>query len=331
MNNTIKLAHGGGGLKSRELIEEEIASRFGGGEMPDAASIDIQSNSLRFSTDSFVVQPFKFPGGNIGDLAVFGTVNDLAVAGGRPLWLSLGLILEEGFPFQDFRDVLDSIKRAADSCGVRIVTGDTKVVGKGSCDGIFINTAGIGEALPGFDLSLRRIVPGDAVIVSGPLASHGFAVMAARESLALKNAPLSDTASVFPLVQSLLPVAPQIKIMRDPTRGGLAAVLNEFAHGLPFGLEIDEARIPLEDSVLALAEMLGIDPLHAPSEGRVIAICAPEAVDAVTESWAKLPEGRGAAVVGRATERAGKVVLCTTAGGRRILDMPAGELLPRIC
>jgi len=333
MKGTVQLAHGGGGRASRELIDEQIVSRFGKGlqQLPDAASIAPAGNRLLFSTDSFVVQPVVFPGGNIGDLAVYGTVNDIAVSGGRPLWLSLGLILEEGLPLQALEEILDSVAAGAERCGVQIVTGDTKVVGRGQCDQLFINTAGIGEALPGFALSASAMRPGDAVIVSGSLAAHGFAVLAAREKLSLGAGPLSDTAPVHRLVAAIGEDAEHVRIMRAPTRGGLAAVLNEFVAGQAAGIHRSEDRVPYSAKVLGLAEMLGIDPLHAPSEGRIVMICSAEAAPRLLQRWRELPEGREAAQIGEVSANSGKVTMITAAGGCRVLDMPAGELLPRIC
>ena len=331
MSQTVRLSHGGGGRDSRDLVEKEIVPRFGNKSLPDAAALRSSSVDLLFSTDSFVVQPIAFPGGNIGDLAVYGTVNDLAVCGARPRWLSLGLILEEGLPFELLRTVLDSIKAAAENCGVAVVTGDTKVVGRGSCDKMYINTAGIGEALPGFCLSPSKMQPGDVVVVSGTLAAHGMAVLAARESFALSNGPESDTGPVHRLVEALSEHAGSIRVMRDPTRGGLAAVLNEFVACGKVGIEIEESRLPFDDNVIALAEMLGIDPLHAPSEGRIVAVCSSHSAEDVLETWRRLPEGNSAAIIGKVIDSTPKVILSTVAGGRRVVDMPKGELLPRIC
>ncbi|MBA4388080.1 MAG: hydrogenase expression/formation protein HypE [Verrucomicrobia bacterium] len=332
---TIQLAHGGGGRLTRELIEQEIVPRFGAGPLrglPDAASLPPSSARIIFTTDGFVVQPLEFPGGDIGDLAVYGTVNDISVSGGVPKWLSLGLILEEGLEIAMLRRILDSVKRAADSCGVVVATGDTKVVAHGQCDGLYINTAGIGEALPEFVLGVDRISPGDAVLVSGPLADHGMAVVSARQNIAIVNGPRSDTGPLHRLVNSMRPLGTAVRFMRDPTRGGAASVLNEIVEGRPFGAILDETAIPLSDGTRAAAEMLGLDPLHVPSEGRVIAICANDAVDEVLAGWRALPEGAGCARIGTITSRdAGRVIIDTLAGGRRVVDVPRGELLPRIC
>jgi len=244
----ILIAHGGGGELSSQLIEKEILSRFGKEALkglPDAASLDLDSNRILFSTDSFVVSPLEFPGGNIGDLAVHGTVNDVSVAGGRVRYLSLALILEEGLHLETLRKILDSIKEAADFCNVQIVTGDTKVVGKGQCDGIYINTAGIGEKFPKFELDKSRINKGDSILVSGPVGDHGMAVLTVREELPLENGPETDSGSVHRLVNSAHTYASSVKFMRDPTRGGVAAVLNEIVAGADIGITLDEDVIPI--------------------------------------------------------------------------------------
>lgn len=331
MKETIQLAHGGGGRLSHELIRAEIIPRFGGEALPDAATLGISADRIVLSTDSFVVQPLFFPGGNIGDLAVHGTVNDIAVSGGRPRWLSLSMIIEEGFELEKLRIILDSIQRAAHDCGVNIVTGDTKVVRRGQADGMYLNTSGIGELMPGFELNAARVAPEDLILVSGPLAEHGVAVMTARSGINIADAPLSDSAPVHRLVQAVGEFAPAVKFMRDPTRGGLAAVLNELVEGRPFGIEIDEDRIPLAPGVRAVCEMLGLDALHIPSEGRLIAVCSPPCTAGILAKWQALPEGRQAALLGKVSAQAAMVVMQTVAGGKRIIDWPQGELLPRIC
>ena len=329
----IELAHGGGGRLTRDLIRDEIVSRFGDGlqGLPDAATLDVPAGGIVFTTDSYVVQPLEFPGGNLGHLAVHGTVNDLAVCGGAPMWLSLGLILEEGLPLDVFRRVLEAVKTAAADCGVTVVTGDTKVVPHGLCDGLYANTAGIGLRLPGFSLGVNRLRSGDRVLVSGPVADHGFAVLAARESIAVRNGPRSDTAPVHRLVRACQAHAPAIRFMRDPTRGGLATVLNELVEDRPVGIRLDEPAIPVSAGARAVSELLGLDPLHVASEGRMVLVCAPEVADAVLAAWRALPEGTGAACIGEVTTDAGRVVLETLTGGRRLVDVPRGELLPRIC
>lgn len=332
---TIQLGHGGGGVLSRELIRQEILPRFGAGALkglPDGATLPTPAaGSLVFATDSFVVRPIEFPGGNIGDLAVHGTVNDLAVCGGKPKWLSLALILEEGLPFTVLRRVLDSIQRAANACGVSVVTGDTKVVARGQCDALYINTAGIGELMDGFRLGPDLIEPGDEILVSGPLGDHGMAVMAARESIRIEQGPLSDTGPVHRLVMGIREYAPGIRFMRDPTRGGLAAVLNEMVEGGAAGMLVRECDVPFSPGAKAVAELLGLDPFHVASEGRLVLVCRAAVSDAILDVWRRFPEGRGATRIGVVSGPAGRVILVTVAGGRRFVDVPRGELLPRIC
>lgn len=332
---TIQLGHGGGGVLSRSLIQREIVSRFGDGALrglPDGATLPVpKAEALVFTTDSFVVQPVEFPGGNIGDLAVHGAVNDLAVCGARPLWLSLALILEEGLPCTVLRRVLDAVKRAADDCAVAVVTGDTKVVARGQCDRMYVNTAGIGEKLGGFTLGPDQVRPGDHILVSGPLGDHGMAVLAARESIRITHGPLSDTGPVHRLVLAIGNVATQVRFMRDPTRGGLAAVLNEVVAGQPVDLLIHEPALPFSKATRAVADLLGMDLLQVASEGRIVLICEPASTVAVLAAWHALPEGQGAVRIGEVTRGKGSVVLETTTGGHRLVDVPRGELLPRIC
>jgi hydrogenase expression/formation protein HypE len=330
----ILLAHGGGGVLSRNLVRDEIVSRFGAGPLqglPDAARVPLGNNELIFTTDSYVVTPPEFPGGNIGSLAVHGTVNDIAVSGGRPRWLSLGLILEEGLPLDLLRRILDAVQTAAAACGVQVATGDTKVVAHGQCDRIYINTAGVGEPLPGFRLAPDAIRPGDAVLVSGTLGDHGMAVLAARNNIGIRSGPVSDSAPVHRLVAALAPVAPQVRFLRDPTRGGVAAVTNEIAEGRSFGVQLQEQALPFAAGTRAAAEMLGLDLLDVACEGRVLAVVAADAADAALAAWRALPEGAQAARIGAITTRSGQVVLETLMGGHRLVDLPQGEVLPRIC
>jgi len=333
-DKVVQLAHGGGGRLTRELIEQEIVPRFGDGPLrglPDGATLQAPGDRLVFTTDSFVVQPLEFPGGNIGDLAVHGTVNDLSVCGGEPKWLSLALIIEEGLPFSVLGRILDSVRAAADACGVAVVTGDTKVVARGQGDGIYVNTAGIGRALPEFSLGPERIREGDCVLVSGTLADHGIAVLSARQNMGFVNGPQSDTGTVQRLVMAVRELGAAVRFMRDPTRGGAGAVLNEIVEGRELGVLIKERDLPLAPATQAVAEMLGIDPLHAASEGRVILFCDREAAADILRRWRALPEGAGAACLGTVTRDKGRVILETVAGGRRLVDVPRGELLPRIC
>jgi hydrogenase expression/formation protein HypE len=330
----IQLAHGGGGRLSRELINNEIVPRFGTGALrglPDAATLPASDKRLVFTTDSFVVQPLEFPGGNIGNLAVHGTVNDIAVCGGCPKWLSLGLIIEEGLSLKTLRTVLDSVKSSALDCGVSIVTGDTKVVARGQCDGLYINTSGIGELIEGFDLGTHRIAEGDKVIVSGPLGDHGMAVMACRENIKIENGPTSDTGPVHRLVLAAQEAASDVHFMRDPTRGGAATVLNEAVEGQNIGIVLAEQEIPYSRGTKAICELLGFDPLHVASEGRIILVCAPGVSGKLLKKWRAMPEGSESAVIGTVTRDTGRVVMRTIAGGQRMVDVPRGELLPRIC
>lgn len=335
MSETILLGQGGGGRLSRDLIDAEIVARFGDGPLrglPDAASIALGGETVIFSTDSFVVSPLEFPGGSIGHLAVHGTVNDVAAAGGRPRFLSLSLIIEEGLPLATLRRVLDDVRRAADACGVAIATGDTKVVARGQADGLYVNTAGIGGPIEGLQLARERIRTGDVVLASGSLGDHGLAIMAAREGIAIEGGPRSDTGPVHRLVECAAEVAgAALRFMRDPTRGGAAAVLNEAVEGLGVGIEIDEAATPASPGGRAVAEMLGLDLLHVASEGRLLVVCAADAADDVLAVWRELDEGRGACRMGRVTSDGGRVILNTAIGGRRLVDVPRGELLPRIC
>ena len=333
-DRVIQLAHGGGGRLTRELIEDEIMPRFGAGPLhglPDGANLPSPGERLIFTTDSFVVRPLEFPGGNIGDLAVYGTVNDLAVCGGEPKWLSLAMIIEEGLPLAVLGRVLDAVRSAAAACGVVVATGDTKVVPRGQCDGLYLNTAGIARALPEFKPDPGAVREGDAVLVSGSLADHGMAVMAAREEIGFVNCPLSDTGPVHRLVMSIREFGASVRFMRDPTRGGAAATLNEIVEGRDCGILLEECALPLEPATRAAAEMLGIDPLHVASEGRVILICAPDSAKGILEIWHGLPEGAGAVCIGCVTEDKGRVIIKTLVGGRRLVDVPRGELLPRIC
>ncbi|KAF0119253.1 MAG: hydrogenase expression/formation protein HypE [Rhodospirillaceae bacterium] len=329
----VLLAHGGGGHLSRELIEREILPRFSNeilNALPDTAALTVPGTHILFTTDSFVVQPLFFPGGCIGDLAVHGTVNDLAVSGGRPLFLTLALILEEGLPWSTLRQVLEAVRRATTACGVSVVTGDTKVVRRGQCDGLYLNVSGLGMAWPGFQLSARSIRPGDAVLVSGTLGNHGMAVLVAREKLFLETALVSDSAPVHRLVEAMLPWTAEVRFMRDPTRGGASppcCTRPPWAAVLP----LRSRPCPWTPAAAAVAEMLGISLLHSPCEGRIMAVVAPEVTQAVLAAWRALPEGQGACRIGQAIAPVGRVSLHTTLGGHTLIDRPQGEMLPRIC
>ncbi len=331
----IEMAHGGGGRRSAEFLREEILPRFGDGPLqalPDGARIEGLAGPLVFATDSFVVSPPEFPGGDIGALAVHGTVNDVAAAGGRARWLSLALILEEGLPLDLLRRVLDGVRRCADDCGVTVATGDTKVVPRGRADLLYIATAGFGPAWPGLRLDAGRLRPDDAVLASGTLGDHGMAIMSVRNALAREGGPRSDTGPVHRLVEAALPWAEAVRFMRDPTRGGCAAALNEMVEDRAVGVRLVETDLPFDPAARAVAELLGLDLLQSASEGRLLLVCAPAAADAILAAWRRLPEGRGAARIGRVTAgHPGRVALETTTGGDRLVDRPRGELLPRIC
>ena len=335
MDEKITLDYGSGGLKTSELIESILLPAFKNdalSRLGDGAVLP-GSDKLIFSTDSFVVSPWRFPGGDIGKLSVCGTVNDVCMAGGIPKYLSLSFIIEEGFSFQDFRDIVASVAEEAYACGVSIVTGDTKVVDAGKGDGIYINTAGIGYQradLPGKE-SIR---PGDAVLVSGTIGCHGAAVMMARSGMLAENSPLrSDCAPLHEISAAALNAAgPDIRVLRDPTRGGIATTLNEFTEGMPFSIELGESVLPVDPAVEAACDMLGLDPLYCACEGRMLIICSPGSADQILAAVRAVPGGENAARIGTVTEdMPGKVLLRTPIGGRRILAKLTGIQLPRIC
>ncbi len=335
MDTHITLDHGSGGLKTARLIDTLLLPAFDDpalSKLEDGAVLN-GHDRLVFSTDSFVVSPWRFPGGDIGKLSVCGTVNDLCMAGGTPKYLSLSFILEEGFPMDDLKTIVASIADQAREAGVSIVTGDTKVVEAGKGDGIYINTAGIGflrADLPG-KAGMRA---GDAVLVSGSVGCHGAAVMMARAGLLSENSPLiSDCRPLHQLSAAVLDAAPaSIRVLRDPTRGGVATTLNEFTEGTPFSIELEDRRIPVDPPVEAACDMLGLDPLYCACEGRMLIVCAPESADTILEAMRRVPGGENAARVGQVTDdMPGKVLLKTAVGGRRVLAKLSGAQLPRIC
>jgi hydrogenase expression/formation protein HypE len=334
-HDTVQLAHGAGGRLSAELVAKLILPRFANpalDRLEDQAVLDLPPGRVAFSTDTFVVDPIFFPGGDIGDLAINGTVNDIAMSGARPLALSVGFVLEEGFALADFHRVLCSMEAAARAAGVRVVTGDTKVVGRGGCDRIFVNTAGLGVVPAGLELGAERIRPGDAVVLSGTLADHGMAVMTVREGLSFASTVRSDTAPLGGLVEAILAACPRPHALRDPTRGGLATTLNEFAARSGAGIVLEETALPVRPDVRGACEILGIDPLYVANEGKLVAVVPGEAADAVVAAMRRHERGRDAVVVGRVTdEHPGRVTLATALGARRVVDMPVGEQLPRIC
>lgn len=331
----VLLGHGGGGTLSQELLDGLILPAFGtpaDAELLDAATVDVGSARLAFSTDSYVVRPLFFPGGCIGDLAVNGTINDLAMRGARPLALSVGLILEEGLETETLLRVLTSMGDAARTAGVQLVTGDTKVVDAGHGDGLFINTSGIGEIASGVDVRPRRAAPGDHVIVSGPIGAHGIAVMSRREGIEFGTEVRTDSAPLHGLVATMLASVPDLHALRDPTRGGLATSLHEIAVEAGVGIDYDEAALPIPGGVAAACALLGLDPVNIANEGVLVAIVGPDHVDDLLIAMRGHEYGHGAQDIGRVTaEHRGLVVAETPIGGRRIVDPPMGEQLPRIC
>ena len=330
MDDIITLDYGSGGKKTAALIDEIIVPELGNAALNSLGDGAVLEGGLAFSTDSFVVSPLFFPGGDIGKLSVCGTVNDLAMCGAEPKYLSLALIIEEGLPAEDLRRVVASIKSAAEAAGVQVVTGDTKVVERGRGDGLYINTAGIGLVkYPG--LGPDKMRPGDAVLLSGTAGDHGAAVMLARDGL-MEGEIRSDCAALNGLAFALLDSGAQVRVLRDPTRGGVATTLCEFAESAKLGIELDEAAIPVRRDVSAACALLGLDPLYCANEGKMLAVVAPEDAQAALAALRSRPEGEKAAIIGRVTvERPGRVALRTAAGGARLLQKLAGAQLPRIC
>lgn len=335
VRDTVSLGHGSGGTLSAELLHDIFLPAFSNpilGKLDDQAALEIGGAHLAFTTDSFVVKPLFFPGGDIGSLAVHGTVNDLVVGGARPLFLSAAFILEEGFPTADLRRIVQSMSEAAAQAGVAIVTGDTKVVERGSGDGVYINTTGIGIRRDGVNLSADRARPGDAVIVSGSLGDHGIAILSRRHGLDLESEVASDSASLHTLVEEIFSVSPELRCMRDPTRGGLASTLNEIASQSQVGIVIEEGTLFVRDAVRGACELLGLDPLYVANEGKLVAVVAPESASAVLQAMRGHPLGRHAAIVGGVTAVHPRLVtMRTLLHTTRIVRMLAGDQLPRIC
>ncbi len=333
----VTLAHGGGGKAMRDLIDEVFTAVFQPPGMEDQArlmdkALQAPGARLAFTTDSFVVTPVEFSGGDIGKIAVCGTVNDLAVGGARPLWLSAAFIIEEGCEIALLHRIVASMAREAAAAGVRIVTGDTKVVGRGSADGVFVTTSGLGVIPPGRALAAGRIRPGDVAIVNGRLGDHGAAILAARGDMALSSDLQSDCRSLGHLMEAVLTAAPDTRAARDATRGGLAATLNEIAAAAGVGIEIAETALPLQDAVRGICEILGLDPLYLANEGTLVAFVPPDQADAALAAMRGSAAGRGAAIIGQAVAaHPGLVTMTTPFGGARIVDMLVGEQLPRIC
>lgn len=339
-HRTVTLAHGGGGSAMRDLIDDVFLSAFAseGRAAPedqarfDLAALMAHGDRLAFTTDGFVVDPLFFPGGDIGKLAVCGTVNDLAVGGAKPVALSCAVIIEEGLPVDTLRQVARSMAETARAAGVAIATGDTKVVARGACDKLFITTTGIGVVRAGLDVGIGKARPGDVVLVNGPLGDHGAAILNARGDLALDTEIASDCAPLNGLIETLTAAAPGIRMMRDATRGGIAAVVNELAEASAVGIRLDELSLPMRPEVMGFCEILGLDPLYLANEGKILAVVPAEEADAALAALRAHPLGQDARAIGEITsERPGRVVMRTRFGGERIVDMLVGDQLPRIC
>jgi hydrogenase expression/formation protein HypE len=337
---TVTLAHGGGGKAMHDLIDDVFLDAFDHESLAppeDQARFSLSDliahgDRLAFTTDSYVVKPIDFPGGNIGKLAVCGTINDLAVGGAIPLYLSCAVIIEEGLPVETLRVMARTMATTARVAGVRIVTGDTKVVERGACDELFINTAGVGVIRAGLDLGVDKAQPGDVILVNGVLGDHGTAILNARGDMALTTPIVSDCAALYGLIDALLTAVPSTRFLRDPTRGGLATVLNEIADAAQVGIEIHENRTPLRPEVKGFCEILGLDPLYLANEGKVVCVVPPEHAGTALMALQSHPLGSEAAMIGEVNNyRPGRVVMQTVFGGRRIVDMLVGEQLPRIC
>ncbi len=330
----VSLAHGNGGRYMRELIEELFAAHLGNPGLDvqaDAVALDLPPDQeILFTTDGFTVQPLEFPGGNIGSLAVHGTVNDLAVSGARPLYLSLNAFIEEGFEVQTLERIVREIARTSADAGARVVAGDTKVLPRGEGGGVYLATTGVGVRPRGLGLGLQRIQAGDRILVSGPVGDHGVSVMLAREQFGMRGDLRSDSASVLPLAQALLGLD-GLRFMRDPTRGGLATVCHEISRARRLRIRLEEPAIPIRDPVRSVCEILGYDPLFLACEGRAVAVVSPQDADAALAAWQGLPEGRDAAIIGDIQDGPARVELGTELGGSRILEELEDDPLPRIC
>ncbi len=329
------LGHGSGGRLSADLLQKVFLPALGNpalNGLNDQALLNVDGVRLAFTTDSFVVNPLFFPGGDIGTLAVNGTINDLAMGGAEPLFLSVGFILEEGLPLETLQRVVTSLGQAAEQAGVSVVTGDTKVVEKGKGDGLFINTSGIGRVLPGVNLSADQARPGDAIILSGSIGDHGVAILSQREGLEFESPVMSDCAALHTLVLAMLDASPAIRCMRDPTRGGLSSALNEIAAQSRVGMELQESAIPIQEAVRGACELLGLDPLYVANEGKLLAIVDSSHAEQILSAMRAHPLGKQAAIIGMVKDsRPGLVTIRTSLGTTRIVDMLSGDQLPRIC
>lgn len=331
----ILLAHGGGGKLSHQLIKKIFSSQFKNDllePLHDGAVIKLGNSCLAFSTDSYVINPLLFPGGNIGTLAVNGTINDLAMCGAQPKYLSAAFIIEEGLPIDTLWQIVVSMEQAAKSGGVQLVTGDTKVVERGKGDKIFISTSGIGIIPEGVYIDPRNAKAGDKIILSGPIGNHGIAVMSVRQGLEFETEIKSDCAALNGLVDTMLATSKNIHVLRDPTRGGIASALNEIAESANVGISLIEENIPVEEAVASACEILGLDPLYVANEGKLIAIAAPEDANKILDAMRSHPLGKDSVIIGEVTEdNPATVIMKTSIGGKRVVDMLSGEQLPRIC
>lgn len=336
MQDRILLAHGSGGKLSHDLIEKLFLPNFDNpilARLDDSALIELETGArLAFTTDSYVVSPLFFPGGDIGKLATCGTINDLVMSGAKPLYMSASFIIEEGFPVADLKRILLSMRKVVEGSGVKIVAGDTKVVGEGAADGIFVNTTGVGLIPEGVHISGANAQPGDMIMVSGTLGDHGIAIMSQREGLEFASSLESDCAPLQGLVARMLEASPEIHCLRDPTRGGLATTLNEMAAQSQASFLIEEEKIPVRDEVQGICELLGLDPLYLANEGELVAVVPPHAADRVLEAMRGHPYGKASVVIGQVlSDHPGRVIMKTTLGAHRLVEMAIGEILPRIC
>ncbi len=334
-DDKILLDHGSGGKIAHRLTADLLLPLFDNpvlADLHDGAILDLDAGRIAFSTDTFTVTPLFFPGGDIGDLAVNGTVNDVAMCGAQPLFISLALIIEEGFPRGDLERILQSVRRAADKAGVTVVTGDTKVVPKGAADGLFINTSGIGLIPAGLNIASTAARPGDHVLLSGTMADHGMTILTQREGLGFDHTIQSDSAALNHMVAGIAAACPDVHVLRDPTRGGVGTTLNEIAASSQVGIVVDETKLPVRAEVAAVCELLGFDPLYVANEGKLLAFVPAADSEKVLAAMQHDPHGREACIIGTVTaDHPGQVILETRVGGRRIVDMLTGEQLPRIC
>jgi hydrogenase expression/formation protein HypE len=334
-NGVIEMAHGSGGRAMGQLLDEVFLPAFSNEwleQREDSAVFNVDASRMVMSCDGHVISPLFFPGGDIGSLSVHGTINDVAMSGAMPRYLSAGFILEEGFPLTDLKRIVDSMALAAREANVAIVTGDTKVVERGKGDGVFITTTGVGELAPGINLSAHRAQPGDQIIISGDIGDHGVAILSSREHLEFDTTIESDTASLHTLVATMLEAAPDIRCLRDPTRGGVATTLNELAQQSQVGMVIDESLLPMKEQVAAACELLGLDPLYMANEGKLVAICPAEQSDKLLNVMNTNKLGQNAVVIGEVVNDVEyRVVMTTRLGGKRMVDWLAADPLPRIC